>query len=597
MATRKSTTTKNETKATMLPNGNTVDKAGLEAMKDFLKPTSGLVGVQMNGAMVGVPVAGDGDRSMDGAVSQEETNAEATGANTAEDEGQASAPVTEPDQGTNTTTDKMGEAWRDMVPESRKARLAELEELIKEQDALIAAGDAAEVDMQKTISSWRGTDRQKASLNNELKRQKNLTLKARDKRKTLQTALDKIKDAAVAKWHVRSEATEKALAKKASAQNKNALAKMDTFYHRPLTGEEKADRDRIEAEMTQRYDEMRGSGLRFADLLLEIKTKKLYADYAGGFNEYCQERWELDRSFIFRQIQASEQIAQLRHLIGQPVQYIDSAGNPVKVELNENELPKNEGQARALRAFGPGKGEEAHANQLKVWAQAVRQSRESGKDITAKIITQTGDDMVAKGEISIGLDAEIAKQTRERKQREGRVSPLNFNVYISRATWRGHTFDSYGLRDDKDLKLFECHVDGVPLKDPNGNNIRFSNPDSSVKFLEEHAKTLEPDMWSEDTTPPPPAEVTTPAANGQAPAEATNKPARRGGKEWYVGFDGDRPEAFDVEPGTVPDKEELGFDRIVGPLTNGKVGPFANKKAAEDYARKYVADKEKAATA
>jgi hypothetical protein len=247
------------------------------------------------------------------------------------------------------------QAWRDFLSDRDKGRLQKLEGEIKAQDDLVKAGEDKEAKMQAGIDALGENSKAVGSLKTELNRAINQTNKARDKRKSLQNALDKIKDVGVTKWKLRTEKQEREQAKHAEAKAQNALARKDTFILGPLTPEEALEKNRIEAEMTESYETMRTSGLHFADLLREIKEKHLYREHAGGFNEYCQKRWQLDRTFLFRQIQASEQIAGLRQLMSMKEQPITPDGKPVTIEVKEDELPNNEGHLRELRRYGPGK--------------------------------------------------------------------------------------------------------------------------------------------------------------------------------------------------------------------------------------------------
>jgi hypothetical protein len=293
-------------------------------------------------------------------------------------------------------------------------------------------------------------------------------------------------------------------------------------------------------------------------------------------------------------VAAVQQFDQLAALLNRKVVYLDAKGEPESLQTDGTQLPTNlptyEKQLRTLRSIA----KDDPQTQLRVWGRAVETAKSKGmQTVPVSLIQRTADDMVADGSLSRGLDAELEKRERAKKgQRATASSPLEFNIYVQRAEWRGHTFDVVSHRTADDSKVFEVHVDHQPVLGPDGGVVRFYTTESARKRLEERAEELEPDMWQEETTPPalPVKEakaekvsVPTPVAGGKA--TKAKKGAGKGSDtevDWWIGTDKSggsvRHEVFSHPKGQVPSEEETGYDDITG--------EFASQKEAE----RYIAD-------
>ena len=94
--------------------------------------------------------------------------------------------------------------------------------------------------------------------------------------------------------------------------------------------------------------------------LTVIRDQRLYREHYATFDAYVRKRWDLERTYAHRIIEASEVVDRLL-----------SAGNMV---------PVNEAQARPLASLPP-------EQQAEVWQEAVQTAPPSG--ITAKHVQET----------------------------------------------------------------------------------------------------------------------------------------------------------------------------------------------------------------
>ena len=94
--------------------------------------------------------------------------------------------------------------------------------------------------------------------------------------------------------------------------------------------------------------------------LTVIRDQRLYREHYATFDAYVRKRWDLERTYAHRMIEASEVVDRLL-----------SAGNMV---------PVNEAQARPLASLPP-------EQQAEVWQEAVQTAPPSG--ITAKHVQAT----------------------------------------------------------------------------------------------------------------------------------------------------------------------------------------------------------------
>ena len=110
-------------------------------------------------------------------------------------------------------------------------------------------------------------------------------------------------------------------------------------------------------------------GLRtFTDVgsaLLQIRDGKLYQPQYGSFEEYCRDRWDIERSHAYRLMDSAKVMANLKD-------------SPIG-EL----LPANESQARPLASLPP-------EQQAEAWNKAVK-SAPKGKKPTAGLVQQIVD--------------------------------------------------------------------------------------------------------------------------------------------------------------------------------------------------------------
>lgn len=121
----------------------------------------------------------------------------------------------------------------------------------------------------------------------------------------------------------------------------------------PLTPVEKEQLSDYEATITRGLNTFYQVGTA----LVEIKQRKLYRSQYRTFEEYCKDRWQMDRSYAYRVIEASE---------------VRSNLSPIG-----NKLPETESQARELKGLEPDQ-------QRQVWQKAV-ETAPNGK-VTAQHI-------------------------------------------------------------------------------------------------------------------------------------------------------------------------------------------------------------------
>lgn len=105
--------------------------------------------------------------------------------------------------------------------------------------------------------------------------------------------------------------------------------------------------------------------------LLEIRDSRLYREEYPTFEDYCQTRWKMERSYANKLIRASETVNNL--------------GTNVPI------LPTTESQVRPLTALEPEK-------QSIAWQRAVETAPETG--ITAKHVQSVVDEIQNKPHVS-----------------------------------------------------------------------------------------------------------------------------------------------------------------------------------------------------
>jgi hypothetical protein len=96
--------------------------------------------------------------------------------------------------------------------------------------------------------------------------------------------------------------------------------------------------------------------------LIEIRTKKLYRATHPTFEDYCQERFDMGRNYVNRQIQAATIIDNL-------------------VPIGHQSLPTSERQARPLAKL-PAEQQPA------AWEKAQEKAKEEGKPVTARHVEE-----------------------------------------------------------------------------------------------------------------------------------------------------------------------------------------------------------------
>lgn len=104
-----------------------------------------------------------------------------------------------------------------------------------------------------------------------------------------------------------------------------------------------ADRERL-AELETIVDEGLATFIRVGSALREIQERRLYRETHSSFDEYCRDRWGLDRHYAYRQIRAANVVQVL---------------SDVASWQHQDRLPRNEAQARPLAPLVPEKQVEA----------------------------------------------------------------------------------------------------------------------------------------------------------------------------------------------------------------------------------------------
>ena len=94
--------------------------------------------------------------------------------------------------------------------------------------------------------------------------------------------------------------------------------------------------------------------------LLEIRDSRLYRETFGTFEDYCRDRWGMERRQAYRLIDASNAVANVSH--------------------GTQTLPTSERQARPLTSLEP-------EQQREVWAEVV--GTHEPKEITAAVVKET----------------------------------------------------------------------------------------------------------------------------------------------------------------------------------------------------------------
>jgi hypothetical protein len=121
------------------------------------------------------------------------------------------------------------------------------------------------------------------------------------------------------------------------------------------------------------YEEIIEKGLKtfieVGNALFEIKNNKLYRESFTTFEAYCKDRWQLKRQRAYELMGAAEIVHQL------------SENNLSEISDNPNLLPSKESHANALAQIPV-------TLRFQVWRSIVEESLNTGKAITAKMITE-----------------------------------------------------------------------------------------------------------------------------------------------------------------------------------------------------------------
>jgi hypothetical protein len=99
--------------------------------------------------------------------------------------------------------------------------------------------------------------------------------------------------------------------------------------------------------------------IEVGNALLRIRAERLYRETHGTFEDYCRERWGMERAHAYRQIQAAE----------------------VAAAVSPNGDVPNEAVAREL---APLKGDEAEM--VAVWREAQAKAEKAGVRVTARVV-------------------------------------------------------------------------------------------------------------------------------------------------------------------------------------------------------------------
>jgi hypothetical protein len=121
------------------------------------------------------------------------------------------------------------------------------------------------------------------------------------------------------------------------------------------------------------YEEIIEKGLKtfieVGNALFEIKNNKLYRESFTTFEAYCKDRWQLKRQRAYELMGAAEIVHQL------------SENNLSEISDKPNLLPSKESHANALAQI-------PITLRFQVWRSIVEESLNTGKAITAKMITE-----------------------------------------------------------------------------------------------------------------------------------------------------------------------------------------------------------------
>ncbi len=121
------------------------------------------------------------------------------------------------------------------------------------------------------------------------------------------------------------------------------------------------------------YEEIIEKGLKtfieVGNALFEIKNNKLYRESFTTFEAYCKDRWQLKRQRAYELMGAAEIVHQL------------SENNLSEISDKTNLLPSKESHANALAQIPV-------TLRFQVWRGVVEESLNTGKAITAKMITE-----------------------------------------------------------------------------------------------------------------------------------------------------------------------------------------------------------------
>ncbi|WP_305951662.1 hypothetical protein [Emticicia oligotrophica] len=121
------------------------------------------------------------------------------------------------------------------------------------------------------------------------------------------------------------------------------------------------------------YEEIIEKGLKtfieVGNALFEIKNNKLYRESFTTFEAYCKDRWQLKRQRAYELMGAAEIVNQL------------SENNLSEISDKPNLLPSKESHANALAQIPV-------TLRFQVWRGVVEESLNTGKAITAKMITE-----------------------------------------------------------------------------------------------------------------------------------------------------------------------------------------------------------------
>lgn len=133
--------------------------------------------------------------------------------------------------------------------------------------------------------------------------------------------------------------------------------------------------------------------------LLEIRDKKLYRTTYGTFEDYCAQRWQLDRKYAYRIMDSARVHAALD--AGETDASADSGLSPI------GDKPANEAQARPLTRLlpksnaSPAERGQAERAIHDTWSEAVR-SAPRGADGQPKVTAAHVADTVAKRTATVG---------------------------------------------------------------------------------------------------------------------------------------------------------------------------------------------------